>query len=360
MKRHAAMRGREIGVEYAEAFVQHRGHAYPANRLDRCKCSATSQEACDRHGTGDQQSGAAIGGTTPRSTSRCSRDAAQLTERDLAELSRPGFEVAIVRHARGVLSRRSPRIRAGLAAGHPRQSRRHLRADRARPSNCRWWRGSSTPLNSSCTTPIFGAWTSGSKTANPCRSTIRCHFAKADMDLCFNRIDRNLRMPQANIHFPTDLEAYSHELRPGALRPHAGRPGRSEALGVQRPPEARGRLPRPSRRRRPSIASSKTRITDLHPMTVIQNARTSGGGYVPQVPTQACHGRAGRNLEGRLRVHLAPGPSRQPLRHPPDRADDRQKAPRQLASPCRCWPTTPTYDFNYYRAGIGNVAAEMH
>ena len=31
----------------------------------------------------------------------------------------------------------------------------------------------------------------------------------------------------------------------------------------------------------------KTRITDLHPMTVIQNARTSGGGYVPQVPTRA-------------------------------------------------------------------------
>src|SRR5207253_1751263 len=31
----------------------------------------------------------------------------------------------------------------------------------------------------------------------------------------------------------------------------------------------------------------KTRITDLHPMTVIQNARTSGGGFVPQVPTRA-------------------------------------------------------------------------
>jgi len=29
MKRHAAMRGRELGVAAAEAFVQHRGHAYP-------------------------------------------------------------------------------------------------------------------------------------------------------------------------------------------------------------------------------------------------------------------------------------------------------------------------------------------
>lgn len=33
MKAHSAARGREIGVEYAEAFVQHRGHAYPHNDL---------------------------------------------------------------------------------------------------------------------------------------------------------------------------------------------------------------------------------------------------------------------------------------------------------------------------------------
>lgn len=33
MKRHGAMRGREFGVPYAEAFVQHRGHAYPHSDL---------------------------------------------------------------------------------------------------------------------------------------------------------------------------------------------------------------------------------------------------------------------------------------------------------------------------------------
>jgi len=31
MKRHAEMRGRDAGVKYAEAFTQHRGHAYPSN-----------------------------------------------------------------------------------------------------------------------------------------------------------------------------------------------------------------------------------------------------------------------------------------------------------------------------------------
>jgi hypothetical protein len=33
MRRHAVMRGREAGVAAAEAFVQHRGHAYPKNDL---------------------------------------------------------------------------------------------------------------------------------------------------------------------------------------------------------------------------------------------------------------------------------------------------------------------------------------
>lgn len=33
MKQHSAIRGREIGVEYAEAFVQHQGHAYPQTNL---------------------------------------------------------------------------------------------------------------------------------------------------------------------------------------------------------------------------------------------------------------------------------------------------------------------------------------
>ena len=30
-----------------------------------------------------------------------------------------------------------------------------------------------------------------------------------------------------------------------------------------------------------------TRVTDLHPMTIIQNARTSGGGVVSNIPTKA-------------------------------------------------------------------------
>ena len=35
-------------------------------------------------------------------------------------------------------------------------------------------------------------------------------FAKCDKELCFNRIDKKLRMPESNMHVPTgDLNAYS-------------------------------------------------------------------------------------------------------------------------------------------------------
>jgi hypothetical protein len=33
MKRHGAMRGRQVGCAYAEAFVQHRGHPFPQTDL---------------------------------------------------------------------------------------------------------------------------------------------------------------------------------------------------------------------------------------------------------------------------------------------------------------------------------------
>ena len=38
MKRHGRHRGGQAGVAYAEAFVQHRGHAYPQRRPARADC----------------------------------------------------------------------------------------------------------------------------------------------------------------------------------------------------------------------------------------------------------------------------------------------------------------------------------
>src|SRR6478735_10903216 len=43
----------------------------------------------------------------------------------------------------------------------------------------------------------------------PVPTTHPLSFAKADMELCFNRIDKKLVMPRSQIHFPTDVEAYA-------------------------------------------------------------------------------------------------------------------------------------------------------
>ena len=113
-------------------------------------------------------------------------------------------------------------------------------------------------------------------------------FAKADLDLCFNRIRPELRIREANLHFPTgDLDAFSgsfDDVRCVVMQGGQGEvkhwafndPPRREAPHTDQPPPAA------------EYRALATRVTELHPMTVIQNARTSGGGYVPAVPTHAC------------------------------------------------------------------------
>ena len=44
-------------------------------------------------------------------------------------------------------------------------------------------------------------------------------FAKADMELCFNRIRPELQMPARNIHFPVELDDYSKSLRQTCAAP---------------------------------------------------------------------------------------------------------------------------------------------
>ena len=113
-------------------------------------------------------------------------------------------------------------------------------------------------------------------------------FAKADRDLCFDRIRPELRMPDDNLHFPTgDLAAYSKTFDEARCLVMQGGQGEVKHWAFNDPPARSGKHvdqpPSPEEYR-----ALGTRVVDLHPMTVIQNARTSGGGYVPSVPTRAC------------------------------------------------------------------------
>lgn len=112
-------------------------------------------------------------------------------------------------------------------------------------------------------------------------------FAKADRDLLLNRIDSRWRMPEENIHFPTeDIAAFTASWNGVRCKLMQGGQGETKHWAFNDPPKREGRHidapPTPEEYRRLG-----TRIVDLHPMTLIQNARTSGGGVVQNVPFTA-------------------------------------------------------------------------
>ena len=184
-------------------------------------------------------------------------------------------------------------------------------------------------------------------------------FAKADLELCFNRIDPQLRMPDTQLHFPTgDLESYSKSYDDVRCVIMQGGQGEVKHWAFNDPPRREGMYqdapPPPETYRK-----LKTRLVDLHPMTVIQNARTSGGGNISMVPTQAASvgpvetWRAEKVSIWQAGMHDNPFGMRLTAlmisKHIPDSA-----VPMSLLA------DHPNVHFHYYRKGIGKVEAEMH
>jgi len=113
-------------------------------------------------------------------------------------------------------------------------------------------------------------------------------FEKADRDLCFNRIRPELRLPEANLHFPkaARLGEYTASFDQVKCKIVQGGQGEVKHWAFNDPVKREGEYadapPTPEQ-----YLQLSARRVDLHPMTVIQNARTSGGGRVYMVPTQA-------------------------------------------------------------------------
>lgn len=183
-------------------------------------------------------------------------------------------------------------------------------------------------------------------------------FAKADMDLCFNRIRQNLRMPDANIHFPTDLDAYSKSYDEIRCLLMQGGQGEVKHWAFNDPPKRSGKYkdlpPSPEEYR-----ELGTRVTDLHPMTVIQNARTSGGGYVPQVPTRAATVGPRETWKADCVSIWHPGHHDNPFGIRLTALMISKRIP-DSAVPMSLLADHPNVRFNYYRGGIGSVEAQMH
>ncbi|MFA6716419.1 MAG: hypothetical protein WC082_15700 [Victivallales bacterium] len=112
-------------------------------------------------------------------------------------------------------------------------------------------------------------------------------FAKADMDLCFNRIRPELRMPTENMHFPSENPAeYIESWSKARCLLMQGGQGETKHWAFNDPVKREGKYkdnpPAPEEYRKLS-----TRQVELHPITLMQNARTSGGGTVQNVPSAA-------------------------------------------------------------------------
>ena len=95
-------------------------------------------------------------------------------------------------------------------------------------------------------------------------------------------------------------------------------------------------------------------------MTLIQNARTSGGGVVQNVPSQAITVGPVETWKAEKVSIWHAGQPRQPVRHAPDDADDLQADLPDTAVPMSLLADHPNVQFNFYRHGIGSTSAEMH
>jgi len=183
-------------------------------------------------------------------------------------------------------------------------------------------------------------------------------FAKADMELCFDRIKDHLKMPSENIHFPIDLNAYTKSYDKVRCVLMQGGQGEVKHWAFNDPPRREGAY----QEQPPSPAEYRqlgTRITDLHPMTVIQNARTSGGGYVPQVPTRAATVGPVETWKADCVSIWHPGHHDNPFGIRLTALMISKRLP-DSSVPMSLLADHPQVRFNYYRGGIGAVEAEMH
>jgi glucosamine-6-phosphate deaminase len=184
-------------------------------------------------------------------------------------------------------------------------------------------------------------------------------FARADMELCFNRIRPELRMPPENLHFPAaDPTAYVESWRGVRCVVMQGGQGEVKHWAFNDPPKREGdyvdRPPSPAEYRQLG-----TRVVDLHPMTMIQNARTSGGGVVQNVPDQAVTVGPVETWQAetvsiwQAGMHDNPFGMRLTTLMISKRLAD-------SAVPMSLLADHPNVRFNFYRGGIGACEAEMH
>lgn len=185
-------------------------------------------------------------------------------------------------------------------------------------------------------------------------------FEKCDRELCFDRIRPELVMPDSNLHFPSEDHEPFEKTWDSGIRCVVMQGGQGDVkhwafndplprtgAHTEAPPSAE------------EYRALKTRIVDLHPLTIAQNARTSGGGNVSLVPTRAVTvGPRETWLAERVSIWQA-GVHDNPFGQ---RLTALMISKRYIdtAVPMSLLADHPDVRFHYYRGGIGTCSVEMH
>jgi glucosamine-6-phosphate deaminase len=184
-------------------------------------------------------------------------------------------------------------------------------------------------------------------------------FARADRELCFDRIRPELAIPGSHLHFPAsnvaDYEASWSGVRCAVMQ---GGQGEVKHWAFNDPVRREGPYkdapPSPEEYRRLG-----TRIVELHPLTLIQNARTSGGGNIPLVPTHALTVGPRQTWQAEKISIWHPGHHDNPFGMRLTTLMISKRLP-DSAVPMSLLAGHPNVQFSFYRGGIGTCEAEMH
>ncbi len=185
-------------------------------------------------------------------------------------------------------------------------------------------------------------------------------FEKTDRELCFNLIDKKLVMPDANLHFPkADFNKYIDSWESGIrCVVMQGGQGDTKHWAFNDPVKREGKFkdapPSPLEYRKLS-----TRVVDLHPVTCIQNARTSAGGVITGIPVQALTVGPEQTWKAEKVSIWHAGTHDNPFGQRLTALMISKKI-MDSSVPMSLLADHPNVQFNYFRGGIGVCETEMH
>ncbi len=286
------------------------------------------------------------------------RDAAGLTEKDLQQLARPGFEII---------------LHDTLEDFYLCEALEYIAAWRqATPDNPA---GICGPIGPTEQLPLVARlcnelaldlsnahfWGMDEWVGDDGKEVSTSHplsFEKADRELCFNRIAGGF--PEANLHFPAaDTRSYIDSWHAGVrCVVMQGGQGDIKHWAFNDPVKRQGthadNPPTPEEYRQLG-----TRVVELHPVTLAQNARTSGGGNITMVPNRAVTVGPLETWQAEKVSIWQAGTHDNPLGQRLT-ALMIAKVIADSAVPMSLLADHPNVQFHYFRGGLGSCSVEMH